>query len=241
MTRISNAELERLFEQGLASPIHEDLFFEQLMNSMVYVHVPVSDDSKHVRLIQFQHPDGYDAIPVFTSARRAEKGRPKFVKTLQVPCVDLFSGTRGATLMLNPNDGGPVLYPEEIASLLDGRALEVFEKVPPSGESMDVRPAQCPPAALIETLRAGAALASFIKEIYVLEKRSTSGGTEEATLLVYMGVEGKHMDRGARHIVSRIQQMNPRLESIIDVAVFDADLRRPEFLDELRAEPINRH
>ena len=138
MTRISNAELERLFEQGLASPIHEDLFFEQLMNSMVYVHVPVSDDSKHVRLIQFQHPDGFEAIPVFTSARRAEKGRPKFVKTLQVPCVDLFSGTRGATLMLNPNDGGPVLYPEEIASLLDGRALEVFEKVPPSGESMDV-------------------------------------------------------------------------------------------------------
>lgn len=240
VSRISDAELERLFEQGLVSLIHEDLFFSQLMNAMVYVHVPVSDDSKHVRLIQFRHPDGFEAIPFFTSARRSEKARPKFVKTLRVPCVDLFNGTRGATLMLNPNDGGPVLYPEEIASLLDGRTLEAFEKVPPSGGSMDVRPARCPPAALLETLRAGAALAPFIKDVYVLEKRSISGDAEEATLLVYMGVEGKHMDRGARHIVSQIQQMNPRLEGIVDVAVFDAESQRPEFLDELGAEPINR-
>ena len=240
MAKISDAKLERLFERGLASLVHEDLFFSQLISSMVYVHVPVSDDSNHVRLIQFRHPDGFEAIPFFTSARRSEKARPEFVKTLRVPCVDLFNGTRGATLMLNPNDGGPVLYPEEIASLLDGRALEAFEKVTPSGDTMDVRPAQRPPAALLEALRAGAALAPFIKDVYVLEKRSTSGDAEEGTLLVYMGVEGKHMDRGARHIVSQIQQMNPRLECIVDVAVFDAESQRPEFLDELGAEPINR-
>lgn len=240
MTRISEAELERLFVQAHSSFILEDQFFAKLIDSTVYVHVPVSDDYQHVRFMQFRHPDGFDAIPFFTSALRSEKARSKAIRTLRLSCVDLFQVTRGATLMVNPNDGGAVIYPEEVASLLDGRAIETFEKVSLSNGPVDIRLAQAPPPALLETLRTGAALTPFIKDVYVLEQRAVQGSTQESTLLVYLGVAAIHMDRGARHIVSLIQQMSPRLNDIIDVAAFDADLKRPEFLDELQAEPVYR-
>lgn len=238
MAKISNAELDRLFEEGMLSIFNEEPLLSQLINAMVYVHVPVSDDCKHIRLVQFRHPDGFEAIPFFTTERRSENAKSKYVRTLCMPCVELFNGTRGATLVLNPNNGGPILFPEEIASLLDGRPLETFEKVSPFGGSMDVRPAMSPPNALLEALRSGASMTSFIKYVYVLEKREAEEPSSQTTLLVYLGAEAKHMERAARHVVLLIQQMNPRLEDIVDVAVFDAGQSRPDFLNELEADPI---
>lgn len=238
MTKISNAELDRLFEEGVLSIFNEEPLLSGLINARVYVHVPISDDSKHIRVVQFRHPDGYDAIPFFTTEQRSEKARSKYVRTLCMPCLDLFNSTRGATLVLNPNDGGLTLYPEEIQELLVGRMLGLVEKVSPFGESMDVRPAMNPPEALLDTLRSGAAVAPFIKDVYVLEKREANAPSSDTTLLVYLGAEAKHMERAARHMVLLIQKMNPRLEDVVDVAAFDVGEGRPDFLNEIEADPI---
>lgn len=238
MATISNEELDRLFEEGVLSIFNEEPLLSGLINARVYVHVPVSDDSKHIRVVQFRHPDGYDAIPFFTTEKRSENARSKYVKTLCMHCVDLFSGTAGATLVLNPNDGGLTLYPEEIQELLFGRMLGLVEKVTPFGASMDVRPAMSPPKALLDTLSSGAAVAPFIKEVYVLEKREANAPSSGTTLLIYVGAEVRHMERAARHMVLQIQKMNPRIEDIVDVAAFDAGAGRPDFLDEIEADPI---
>lgn len=119
MAAVSQSQLERLFEHAHSSHFNEAAFYTHLLQGMVFVHVPVSDDSKNIRLIQFRHPDGFDAIPVFTSAQRCARAASAAVKSLQLPCIELFVATRGATLMINPNDGGPVLYPEEITALLE--------------------------------------------------------------------------------------------------------------------------
>ena len=200
------------------------------------MHVPVSDDAKSVRLIQFRHPDGFDAIPVFTSAQRCARAASAAVKSIQLPCVELLNATRGATLMINPNDGGPVLYPEEITSLLGKGTLEPFEKLEPAGGIWDVRPAQNPSMRVVEAVRAGAASASFIKQVYLLEKREK--GSEELVLLVYIGAESGRLERAARYMVQVLQNLQPRPDNIVDVAVYDTETTRPAFLDELGAVPV---
>ncbi|MGX9780623.1 SseB family protein, partial [Stenotrophomonas maltophilia group sp. LNF336] len=82
------------------------------MDAIVYVHAPISDDAQTLRLVQFRHPDGFDAIPFFTSLDKAQAASSSAVRILGVSGRELLTGTRGATLMLNPNYGGVVLYPE---------------------------------------------------------------------------------------------------------------------------------
>lgn len=235
MAAISESQLERLFEQAHSSHLNEASFYSQLLQAIVYVYVPVSDDAKNVRLIQFRHPGGFDAIPIFTSAERCARAGSHAVQALRLPCIDLLNATRGATLMINPNEGGPVLYPEEIAALLEKGTLETFETLESAKGTWDVRPAQSPPMHLVEAVRAGANSASFIKQVYLLEKRET--GSEDLVLLVYLGADSGHLERAARHMVQVLQGLRPRSEAVLDVAVYDAARARPEFLDQLGAVP----
>lgn len=236
MEVVRQSQLERLFEQAHSSYFNEAAFYTHLLQAMVFVHVPVSDDAKSTRLIQFRHPDGFDAIPVFTSAQRCAQAASAAVKSAQVPCAELFRATRGATLMINPNDGGPVLYPEEIAALLEKGTLEAFEKLEPAGGTWEVRPAQDPPLHVVEAVRAGAASASFIRQVYLLEKRET--GSEELVLLVYIGADSVYLERAARYMVQVLQNLHPRSDTVMDVAVYDTEIARPAFLDELGAVPV---
>lgn len=236
MATVSQSHLEHLFEQAHSSHLNEAEFYIHLLQARVFVHVPVSHDAKDARLIQFRHPDGFDAIPVFTSAQRCARAASAAVKAIQLPCIELLNATRGATLMINPNDGGPVLYPEEIDSLLVKGTLEPFEKLEPAGGTWDVRPAQNPSMRVVEAVRTGASSASFIKQIYLLEKRETD--SEELVLLVYIGAESGYLERAARHLVQVLQDLQPRLDTVMDVAVYDTALTRPSFLDELGAVPV---
>lgn len=236
MDTVSQSQLERLFELAHSSYLNEAAFYTHLLQAQVFVHVPMFDDAKSVRLIQFRHPDGFDAIPVFTSAQRCARAASAAVKSIQLPCVELFGATRGATLMINPNDGGPVLYPEEITALLEMGSLESFEKLEPTGGSWDVRPAQSSPIHVVEAIREGAAAASFIRQVYLMQKRET--GSEELVLLVYIGTDSGHLERAARYMVQVLQNLQPRSEAVIDIAVYDAARARPEFLDELGAVPV---
>ena len=238
MSTVSEGELEHWFEQAMHSHTNESSFFACLVRATVYAHVPISDDSKNVRLIQFRHPDGYDAIPFFTSAHRAARSTFSGLRTIKLPCATLFEQTRGATLMVNPNDGGAVLFPEEVATLLKSGTLETFEKVSLGEGPVDARPATSAPDNLIRALDGGVPLPPFIREIYLLEKRSLDQGSSRPTLLIYAGVEARQMERGARHLVSVVQALDPRPEDIVDVAVFDIAQARPGFLNDISAVPV---
>lgn len=235
---VSERELEDRFEQGKENHLNEGRFFTCLLHAMIYVHVPISDDSKNVRLIQFRHPDGFDAIPFFTSAQRAMRASSKAVRTVILPCATLFEQTRGATLMVNPNDGGAVLYPEEVATLLNGGTLGTFDKVDYSIGLLDIRPIASPPDGLMRTLVASEPFPSYIWEIYLLEKIAMEGELSKSTLLIYAGVEATRLERGARHLTSIVQAMEPKAHQNLEVAVFDVRQTRPSFLDEIGANPV---
>lgn len=232
MATVSESQLEQLFQRAHASHISEAEFYTRLMQAMVYVHVPVYDDCKNVRLIQFRHPSGFDVIPLFTSAERCARAGSNAVEALRLPCIDLLNATRGATLMINPNDGGPLLYPEEIAVLLEKGTLETFEKLDQAG-SCDVRPAMNPPDNIVDALRAGATSTTFIKDVYLLEKREA--GSDETMLFVYVGACTTHLERAARHMIQVLQNLSPPPQVAIDVAVYDTTQAPPEFLKHIGA------
>lgn len=238
MLTVSEPQLENLFERAHSNHFNEAEFYSGLLNAMVYVHAPVSDDSKNVRLVQFQHPDGFDTIPVFTSAHRCARASSKAVTALRLPCIDLLNATRGATLMINPNDGGPVLYPEEVTALLKNGTLGTFEKIEQAGGSWDVRLAESPSRTIVDAVCTGAASISFIRHVYILEKRAPDSAWDEATLLIYLAAESTQLERAARHMVQVIQNLSPRPDIVIDIAVYDIAQARPEFLDQIGAVPV---
>lgn len=118
MARISTAELERRLERARTHREEELAFFRCLLDAWVYAHVPLSDDHPRLRLIQFQHPDGFYAVPFFTSEAKARFAGRGVVRIVKFTGRELLAGTPGATFMLNPNDSGCVLYPEEVEALL---------------------------------------------------------------------------------------------------------------------------
>lgn len=100
---ISESELEELLERARGNPEVDQEFFQRLLGARVYAHVPISDDSGKVRLIQFKHPDGFDALPFFTSESKAAAAAGRSARIVSFTGRELLEVTRGATLMLNPN------------------------------------------------------------------------------------------------------------------------------------------
>lgn len=64
------------------------------MDAIVYVHAPISDDAQTLRLVQFRHPDGFDAIPFFTSLDKAQAASSSAVRILGVSGRELLTGWR---------------------------------------------------------------------------------------------------------------------------------------------------
>jgi len=151
--------------------------------------------------------------------------------------MELLKPTRGATLMVNPNDGGPVLYPEEVTTLLENGTLESFEKIEPA-RTWDVRQAKNPPASLVAALQTGIASTLFIRHVYLLDRRASAEDSMSDGLLIYLGVDAPHRERAARHVVSIVQQLDGKPDRIVDIAVYDAAESRPTFLDEIGVTPV---
>lgn len=103
MAKISTAELERRLERARANREEEPAFFRCLLEAWVYTHALVSDDHARLQLLQFRHPDGFHAVPFFTSIKKARP--PEGITAKVVPLLgrQFLELTRGATLMLNPN------------------------------------------------------------------------------------------------------------------------------------------
>lgn len=232
----AEAGLEACFERVRGNPAQEPVFFRRLLDAAVYVHVPASDDSGKVRLVQFRHPDGFDAIPFFTSLAKAQIAGSSAVRILPLLGRDLLAGTRGATLMLNPNDGGAVLYPEEIATLLDTGFMARVEKVD-TAERL-VRPAQGAPAWLGPTLNACLQPASFVSAAYLLETSSSETSDQPPGLLIWLVADMAFADRAARLVTTAIQPLCANLDFVIDLAIHDAGQPLPDHLDQPDLAPV---
>ena len=99
---ISERELERRLELARQNRELEPAFFRCLLDAKVYAHAPVSDDHPRLRLLQFRHPDGFHAVPFFTSLEKARPPRGIPAKVVPLSGRQFLELTRGATVMLKP-------------------------------------------------------------------------------------------------------------------------------------------
>lgn len=235
----SHHELEARLERSRLDPAEEPAFFRSLLEATVYIHVPVSDDSKHVRVVQFRHPDGFDAIPFFTSPQKAQFASSRAVRIVALRGLELLSQTRGATLMLNPNDGGAVLYPEEIAGLLDTGFMARVEKIEYTG--LHIRPAPNAPAWLKDAVRASVQDAGFVAEAYLLESNPTDQWNDQPGLVIYLVVGRAFADRAARMVTAAVQPLCGHHDTVIDVMIHDVTQPLPEVLANTDIAPVYRN
>ena len=198
MTTITTAELERLLERARAHQEEEPAFFRCLLDAWVYAHVPLSDDHPRVRLVQFRHPDGFFAVPFFTSEAKALFAGRGAVRTVKFTGRELLAGTPGATFMLNPNDGGCVLYPEEVDALLKtGIVARIETKDLDDSFFFVVCDRADPPTWLVPRLMQLYAQLSFVQAAYLLKVAPPQAPTS-LTFLIVLGVAPAHAERAIR-------------------------------------------
>jgi len=230
MTWISTAELERRLERARTHQEEEPAFLRCLLDAWVYAHTPLSDDHPRVRLVQFQHPDGFFAVPFFTSEAKARFAGRGVVRTVKLTGRELLAGTPGATFMLNPNDGGCVLYPEEVDALLRSGAVARIEKIHLEDDySFLVSDQADPPFWLMPCLMGLYAQLSFVQVAYLLEV-APEHAPAERTLLVALGVSPEHAERAVRASITEIQPHCAHNDVGLDITTFDPAKETPSYL-----------
>ncbi len=227
---ISEEELERRFEQARQNPDLEPVFLRSLLDAVVYAHAPKGDDYPRLRLIQFRHPDGFFALPFFTSRAKALAAAGTTAWLVPMTGRALFEGTPGATYMLNPNDDGCVLYPEEIAALLDNRIVARVEKVQLSAEMPFVTMDEVhPPAWLMPMLVALYEGLPFVQVAYLLEV-ALSERPEQHKFVIAIGVAQEHAERAARATITILQSTAAEAGLPMDLTTFDPARGLPDYL-----------
>ena len=188
----------------------EPEFFRALLDATVYAHISVKDrtDLKRLRFIQFAHPqNGQLLLPFFTDETKAREGigadRAVFPTSGRV----LFELTRGATLMLNPNDQGCILYPEEVVTLLEtGYIATVTPYDLPEGNTPLVGPwGADQPAWLMDALTTTLAKLTYVEVAYEICVFTSMEPPEQSGFLIAIGSEGQYRNRTMHAVTAALQ------------------------------------
>lgn len=135
--------------------------------------MPAAKIPGRIRFVQFNHPDnGQPVLPFFSDADKAKRalGTSRDVSVIAMEACRLFELTRGATLMLDPNDHWATLYSEEIAALLAGQSLVAFdtEKLA-APETVGVRAPTVPVEELTQLLKTYCESEASVVAGYIIE------------------------------------------------------------------------
>lgn len=227
---ISEKELERRLELARQNRELETAFFRCLLDARVYAHAPVSDDHPRLRLLQFRHPDGFHAVPFFTSLEKARPPAGITAKIVPLQGRQFLELTQGATVMLNPNDGGCVLYPEEVSALLKSGTVARVEKLDLQADTpFLVLDEANPPTWLLVALAALYEGLAFVELAYLL-KVAPPEHPDQHTFLIALGVVPEHAERAARATITMLQSAVNKAELPLDLTAFDPSQGLPEYL-----------
>ncbi|GAB2507746.1 enhanced serine sensitivity protein SseB [Pseudoxanthomonas sangjuensis] len=229
-------ELARLMHQALSDKSAEPAFFRALLDATVYAHTPRNGRSGRLCFIQFTTPDGLTVLPFFTEESQARIAAGSAATVVVLAGRQLFEWTRGATLMLNPNDVSCTLYPEEIAALLDHGEVAIVERVDTGSQQLWVGPASQRPAWLVDRLIALYAGLDCVAAAYLADIGAPEG-SEQPGLLVAVSVPSKDAERVARATTTELQPHCQALRTSVDMTAFEpGDL--PGWLKDASLEPF---
>lgn len=189
----TQAQLEALMQEARTDPFAEPRFFAALLDATLYAHVPLEQVPGRIRFCQFVHSsDGKTLLPVFTDESRAAQASQGVVGVLAMRGRRLLELTQGAIVAINPNEDHCVLYPEEIAALLQRGTLPAFTK---EVLTESERVAVCPPT--VSTVKLTDVLVTLYKGMpsvtaaYLIEVGRGEDYTDRSLLLGVLVTDGQ--------------------------------------------------
>lgn len=198
--------IDEMFEMVRGDPELEARFIRQLLDAELYVHTPPKGDPDRFQLMMFKHPAGFQAIPVFTSKAKAVPPPGVNARVVAIRGRELFESARGASFMFNPNHGGGVLYPEEIAALLDQGVVASIDKRSNDAIGMVYATLVDVPGWLLAILCDLYSTKPSVGEAYMLSVSSPSDSGRQR-LAILVGSSSHDIERIARATITAIQPM----------------------------------
>lgn len=237
--------LERLMARAIADQREESSFFQTLLNATIYAHIPLTDrvnsHSDRIRFVQFHRPDnGQLTLPFFTDLKKARFAAQSNVRIIALKGRAFLELTRGATLMLDPNDNGCTLYPEEVEALLLTGQVAVIQPFTVEEESMPlVGPPQDSSSWLIDALIPPLAKLPFVQVAYLGGVFSRTEVPEQTGLLIVVGGEQAHAERAVHAVLTAIQPLAAKHEEMpIDITHFDPTENVPAWITHIALQPF---
>lgn len=218
----TEAEFKRLKALAIADPTCEPAMLTALLNTQVYVHVPLSATPERTHLVCWDRPDGLRVIPFFSDLAGATAANGPTTRIAQILGRDLFRAAPGATFMLDPNETSLTLYPEEVSALLDeGRAIVVSPSF--HAPDLDLSAPEADDRWLLTTAAGALDGLSEAKRVHLAAARPGASDGPADRLLVIVCVPSPFAERAARAIGMALQASgrDPRLP--VDLTTYGPD------------------
>ncbi|MEY4754599.1 MAG: hypothetical protein RJA44_2274 [Pseudomonadota bacterium] len=171
---------------------------------------------ENVSIHQWQQPDGSVVIPFFTSPAAVEQAVDGTVSCMGLPARTLFESTRGATLVLNPNNEyGKQFLPEQVEAILAGGVPRLpKQRVEPGDASILLGPPQNVPTRMVDALISFFAKRSEVKAAYMAQLTDESETDSQSRLAIGIHVEAGNLDQIFGEIATVAGDTAPRDQRI---------------------------
>jgi len=232
--------LDRLIEAAAKDPSRELELFQTLLGATMYAHSPIDDKSERLRLVMFKSPDdGSYVVPVFTDKAKAEFAARGKMRLVEGTGREILEITRGATVMINPNDARCTLYPEEISELLaTGVVAPVRKHQVREGEAQYFKLAKVPPV-LARAMKKALPDIRSVELAYVMGLKWQEAERPDSLMIVLGGCPDK-AEREVRALVTALYRTFQELGEAVDVIHFDGRQSKPEWIRRLKLVPVYR-
>lgn len=232
--------LDDLMEQSIQDFRKEPTFFRALLDATVYAHAPLNDASERLRLVMFKSPDdGELVVPVFTDEAKAEFAALGNVRIVPLTGRTLFEITRGAILMLNPNDARCTLYPEEISELLASGTIAPIQKNQFGENKTRCYKLDKLPRLLTKALKKSLPDIRGVEVVYVAGLKWRESSLPDSVVIA-LGGHPERAEREARAVATALQRTIDALDQPVDIVHFDCNGAKPEWIRNLGLKPVYR-
>lgn len=226
-------DLEKALHKAATDNIHAPAFYEELMESKVFVLGTPENENKgqftleEEQALIIQHWEREDdkspVIPFFTSLQMLRQAIETDDPYLELPTTALFQMTMGAPLVLNPNsEFGMEFEAEDIASLLDTDLMENSEHLLDQETEVLLGMPEHAPEVFIDVLSSFFAQHKNIETAYLGTIQVPAQDDEEHLMV---GIKGTgRLDKIIDTAIKKISVLDDIMEhDIVDFYVIDQD------------------
>lgn len=221
-------ELERLLDLANREPAYGPDFYRCMLESDVYALVPEEGHNLaegRLRFVMWRSGDGHDAIPYFTSRAALQRALQPGWQSIKLLGRFFLNATRGATVVLNPNEPASCrLSPQEVALLLNtGAVAQMYADVPSEDRTYRFERVENPAIATLQSLsllfaRHANVLCAYVASYYPPEQ------PKALSYLILIRVDDRETDRLVRECAQVMEDLPPDRAMDLTIAFEDSDV-----------------